>query len=429
MSPVNSEQSWPLPWAKPEEVGFSPERLARIGPSMQRFIDQQKVPHLVTIVARHGKTVHFDARGFMDLDSKNPIHKDAIFQLYSNTKPITGVAVMMLCEAGLLNLDDPISRYIPTFKDPVVIVPELPERPEAGLPNPLPPIFTVPARREITIRDCLRHTTGMATPGRISAQYMAANRETMTKLGWYPGATPATTTRELVETLAKLPLVFHPGTDWEYHVGYPVLGVVIETVTRKTLEEFYQESIFRPLGMRDSSFRLAEKAFNRLPSCYLPRFTREGPALAADDRPETYRKAKDDKANSDAGTGVLSTVGDYARFGQMLLNGGELDGVRILGRKTVQLMTRNHLGNLYDRLLGPGFGWGLGVVVYDGSGGAPLLRSPGTYSCTGAAGTFYFTDPKEDLLCVCFTQVLNHRVIPGCTFQEEFERLVYQALI
>lgn len=427
----NSRQAWPLPSVEPEAVGFSSRRLARIHAVLQKYIDQQKVPNLVTFITRHGKIVHSDAQGYMDFDNRNSVQKDTIFRLYSNMKPITGVAVMILYEEGLLNLDDNISKYIPAFKNPVVRLTEPVVKPDEGRLN-VEPMIT-PARREITIRDCLRHTTGLVTPANTPIQLMTTYREIFMEMGWFPGSkTHPHTVKEFVEAQAKLPLSFHPGTEWEYHIGYPALGVVIEAITGKTLEEFFQEKIFKPLDMKDSSFCLPENKLNRLPSCYQPQLTDGDKKLVVAESPETTKKMRDSQTNFDAGGGgggILSTIGDYTRFSQMLLNGGELDGVRILGRKTVQLMTSNHCGDLYDKGLGPGFHWGLGVVIYLGSSKVPIYRSVGTYGNTGAAGTMCFIDPKEDLLCICFTQVLNHRVIPACTYQEDLERLVYQALI
>jgi len=195
MSRRNSE--WPLPFAKPEEVGFSSRRLAYIRPTLQKYIDQQKVPNLVTLVARHGKVVHFDAQGYMDFDSKKPVSKDTIFRLYSNTKPITGVATMMLYEEGLLNLDDPVSKYIPAFNNPRVRVSDTTE---GAVVDPVSMIPTVPARRGITIRDCLRNTTGLATPQRTPMSVMRSFEDVMTKLAWYSGSPPSKASfRERVE--------------------------------------------------------------------------------------------------------------------------------------------------------------------------------------------------------------------------------------
>lgn len=256
-------------------------------------------------------------------------------------------------------------------------------------------------------------------------------KDVLVELGWYPDSPPSKASfRERVEAQAKLPLSFQPGTEFEYHVGYPVIGVIIETIVGRTLEEYYQERIFKPLDMKDTSFYLPKSKLNRFPPCYQPKLEGREWKLAIMDRPETSEKVKGPKiyfgAGGDMG-GILSTVGDYARFGQMLLNGGELDGVRILSHKTVELMTSSHTGNIFIPMLGHGFGFGMGVGVHTGGRWAPRIRSVGAYGWGGAAGTNFFADPKEGLLALCFTQVLGQLTM--LDFQEEFERLVYQALL
>lgn len=431
MSPKKPEKTnapYPLPFVQPEEVGFSAERLARIGPAMQKYVDKGMVPHLVTLVARHGKIVHYEARGYLSLEGREPAGKDTIVRLYSNSKPIAGVATMICVEEGLLNLDDPLSKFIPAFKNPVVMV---------SSPNPeamRPPAGTVPATpadREITVRDCLRNTTGMLSAQKASVQFMMEHREAVMRAGWMGVGQPESV-RDMVEAQAALPLASQPGTEFIYHAGYPALGLVLEIVTGRTLGEFYEERIFAPLGMKDSSFYLPKKKLNRFPSCYRPARDNTGWKLELMEKPEFSERVNGPKTFFDAGGdrgGVLSTAGDYARFARMLLNGGELDGVRIIGRKTMELMTRSHTReDLYPPMTGPGFGFGMGVGVYKG-GGQPRLRSVGTYGWDGAAGTFFFDDPREDLLVICFTQVFGHRGMPGNNYQEEFERLVYQALV
>jgi CubicO group peptidase (beta-lactamase class C family) len=390
------------------------------------------VPNLVTLVARHGKVVHYEAQGYMDFDSKKPVQKDTIFRLWSNTKPITGVATMLCVEEGLLTLDDPVSRYLPAFKNPVVRVVE--QRRGEG-PRGLPGmILTEPANREITIRDCLRNTTGLTTARRAPLQYMTdySNLLQEASLLGGPARLPGSI-RQMVEAQAKLPLEFHPGTSFEYHVGYPVVGVVLEMVTGQTLDELYRERIFQPLGMKDACWYLPETALKRFPYCYRP--AREGSEwkLAVAERSDDCEKVTGPRTYFEAGGGgggVLATIGDYARFAQMLLNGGELDGARILGRKTVQLMTSSHTReDIQVPMAGVGFGFGMGVGVYKGGAGHPIMRSVGTYGWSGAAGTTFFADPVEDLIAMCFTQVFMHQMMPGNTCHEEFERLVYQALV
>jgi CubicO group peptidase (beta-lactamase class C family) len=421
--------SFPFPSARPEEVGFSSERLARIKPFLQKYIDQHKVPNLVTLVIRHGKVAHFDVQGYMDFESKTPATKDTIYRLYSNSKPITGVATMILYEEGKLNLDDPVSEYIPAFKNQVVM---MPLNDKAADANPLMRVPRVPARRGITLRDCLRNTTGLPTLQRIPASFAAEYREAMEALGWYPGSKPLPDALKRLEALAKIPLMAQPGTEFEYHVGYPVISAVLEIIMGKTLEEFYQERIFKPLGMKDTSFYLPAAKLERFPTCYGVRREGQKMKLVVEDKPETSAKVKGPKnyfgGGGDLG-GVLSTAADYSRFGQMLLNSGELDGVRILGRKSVELMTASHTGNIFIPMVGHGFGFGLGVGVHTGGSWRPIMRSIGAYGWGGAAGTTYFCDPKEDLIGVCFTQVLMHLMIPDNLYREDFERMVYQALI
>jgi CubicO group peptidase (beta-lactamase class C family) len=433
-SKVNPEEGKgikPLPDAEPQEAGFSAERLARIRPRMQRYIDQGLVPNIVTLVARDGKIVYLGAQGYLDCESERPAKIDSIFRLYSNSKPVTGAAVMMLYEDGMLDLDDPVSKYIPAFKNPLVLSKSMQRR--ASSPSML---NLAPASREITIRDCLRNTTGLAAPMRAPYALVAQYRQQLSASGWDAMESvvkpPQKSYLDRVEAHARVPLTFEPGTEFEYHVGYPVVGAVIEKITGQTLEEFYQERILQPLKMKDTSFYLGEGKLARLTTCYEPVRNNENWRLAIQDLPETSEKVRGPRINFGAGGdmgGLLSTVGDYARFGQMLLNGGELDGARILGRKSVELMTASHTGNIVIPMMGPGFGFGMGVGVYLGGSPRLVMRSPGTFGWGGAAGTTFFADPKERLLAICFTQVMHAMMMPGNTYQEEFERLVYQALM
>ncbi len=421
MDQDRSNASSPLPLVEPEEVGVSSQRLKQITPFLQeKYVDQGKLPGLVTMVARHGKIVHFEASGYLDLEAAKPMPLDAIFRLFSNTKPITGVATMILFEEGRIGLDDPISKYLPAFREPRVLSSE-PADPTSAEDRRLG-VHTVPSRREITIRDCLRHTTGLPTPARLP----------IALLRQYQAVIQAATLRERVDKLAELPLTFHPGDDWEYHIGYPVLGVILEMVAGKTLEEFYAERIFEPLEMHDTSFYLPAEKISRFTTCYRPKWEAAEWRLEAANNPETSEKVLGPKVNFGVGGdqgGLLSTVPDHARFAQMLLNRGELDGVRIISRKTVELMTANHTGDLCIPSTGPGTGCGLGVGVRTGPGGEPGLRSVGAYGWTGGAATGYFADPEEDLFGICFTQMLGPKTVPDLNHREDFERLVYQALI
>ncbi len=421
-----------LPTAQPEEVGFSSEGLARISPAMQKFIDRNEAPCVITLAARHGKVAHFETQGMMDVDAKKPVETDTIFRMYSMTKPITGVATLMLYEEGHFSLEDPISKFIPAFKDPVVSVFD---PPRGYVPTPSPLGLTVSAHREITIRDCLTHTTGLASGRRTPIALLGPFREAMRGMAGGPaeeGAQTVATMKERVERLAKLPLSFHPGTAWEYGSSNSVAGVLVEVISGKTLDEFFRERIFEPLGMNDTSFYLPEEKLPRFAANYaLQREEGEWKMVVAD-VPETSVKVKGPKVVFGGGGemgGVLSTVSDYARFAQMLLNNGELNGVRLLSRKTVELMTTNHTGDLYVWLRGYGYGWGLGVSVRTEMTGRTAVGSIGEYGWGGAACTQYFADPKEDLFGLMFSQVMNARMKPDFTLREDFHRLVYQALL
>jgi CubicO group peptidase (beta-lactamase class C family) len=422
---TTQDKNWPLPLVEPEEAGMSSERLAKVCPDLQKFIDKQYAPNFVTLVARHGKVVHYEAQGYMDYESKRPATKDTIYRLWSNSKPIAGTAVMICVEDGLLNLDDPVSKYIPAFKNQVVRT-ELPGR-------TLSVVNTVPVGRDITIRDCLRNTTGLATARRAPLAYLNEYKDAITKSDiLISPERPSGTLREVVEALAKLPLESQPGARFEYQVGYPIVGLVLEIVTGKTMEDFYQERIFKPLGMKDASFNMTKDRLDRFPTLYRPVRKDGAWKLEVDEKPEdnpTLAEVKPYYEVGGGGGGVLATAADYARFAQMLLNGGELEGVRILGRKTVELMTSSHTGDMLIPMEGLGFGFGMGVGVYKGGSEVPILRSVGTYGWSGAAGTIYFADPKEDLIGICFSQVFMHRVMEDNTYQEEFERLVYQSLL
>lgn len=317
------------------------------------------------------------------------------------TKPITTVAILMLYEEGRLQLDDPVSLYIPTFKNQVVT---------AGGE-------TVPAEREITIRDILTHTSGT--------------------IGLYPGMAlipdlnETSPISEIVDNIAELPLSFQPGTSWEYGFGHEIAGVVVEVISGKTLDEFFRERIFEPLGMKDSSFYLPEDKASRL----VPIYTRTpegdawklqllGPAFYASDK---VNGPKVQFGGGGWGGGVLSTTQDYARFAQMLLNGGELDGVRILGRKTVELMSTIHTED-YLTLYGTGWGFGFGVAILEDITGIPNVGSVGRFGWSGAASTYYFVDPEEDLIAILLTQVMEGPGPAGFNPYHTFDTLVYQAL-
>ena len=418
----------PLPTGDPASLGFDPERLARIGPAMQAFVAAAKVPNLVTLVARRGQIVHRHACGLLDLDDDAPAGMDTLFRMWSNTKPIAGVATLILYERGVLTPDDPVAKFLPEYANQRVR-------------SASEPMLTVPAKRAITIRDCLTNTTGLANPTTMPHFYRQQYGDALAALGWVqrdanmltvPKGDDQPGNRERVRAQAELPLAAHPGEQFGYHLGYRLLSAVLEEASGQRLDAFFRESIFEPLGMRDTDFYLKDDALPRFGASYAPRNVDGEMRLVAIDKAATSEKTVGPRTEFAAGGdlgGVLCTAGDYARFGQMLLNGGELDGVRILGRKTVELMIGNHTGDMVIPMTGPGFHWGLGVAMYHGRDHFPLLRSVGTYGWGGAAGTTYFADPAEELLGVCLTQVMSHGMMPGNTYQEDFQRLVYQALV
>jgi len=389
-----------LPLAEPEEVGFSSERLARIGPAMRRYIEKRSVPGTVTLVARHGRVVHLEAQGLKDVENNVPYTTDTIFRIASMTKPIAAVALLMLYEEQGFLLDQSIARVLPEFRRPRVWT--------AGH------MHTEPAAREITFRDCLTHTAGFSRAAFESARAPQA------------GGT-LRSARETMEILAKSPLDFHPGTRWDYSAGLHAVGVIVEVLSGQPLDQFMKERIFDPLGMVDTSYLLPKEKIARF-----------GPAYAVDPQTRRTYGLADTVATSasvngpvvpNGSGGLLSTPADYARFAQMLLNGGVLDGVRLLGRKTVELMTTNHIGDIPVYLSGPGYGFGLGVYVRKDLSGTPLPGSVGTYGWGGAYCTAYFADPKEDLFGLFFTQVRGYDMNADLIIRQDFQKMVYQALV
>jgi CubicO group peptidase (beta-lactamase class C family) len=315
--------------ADPEGSGFSSDRLARIGPGMQKYIDARKMPGVVSLVARHGTIVHFESRGLMDILADKPMRTDTIFRIMSMTKPIACVGLMMLYEEGFFMLDEPISHFLPSFKNVFV-------KTKRGL--------TEPARREITFKDCMTHTAGFdsAEYSRIVSGTAERMAQTASQVaGQIPAqADPPKTVEEAVERLARCPLNSHPGTDWEYHPGHDVVGVLIEKISGKRLDDFLKQRILDPLKMVDTHFYLPVEKVDRLAAGYAVDKNDWG-MIRLVDSPETSRHVVGPRTYFSAGGGLVSTASDYARFAQMLLNGGILDGARVLGRKTIESMTTN----------------------------------------------------------------------------------------
>lgn len=413
-----------------QKLGDSGDRLSRINQVMQKYISCGDIPGSVALVMRKGKIIHQEALGFMDIASKKPMSQDCIFRMYSMTKPVTAVAVLMLYEEGRLMLDDPVSKFIPAFANPAVIV----AQPPKGKAKYWPPgrIYTERANREVTIRDLLTHTAGLASP-RLTPVAFATNLSDAIKGSlFFPHedgtASPRISIRETVEKLAKIPLSFQPGTCWQYGHEYDVLGVIVETISGESLEEFFQEKVFAPLGMKETSFLLPKEKVNRLVTAYT---WDESWKLRIYDRPRDSIKVAGPKdvfsGLGDYG-GILSTASDYMRFVRMLLNKGELDGVRLLSPRTVELMTSNHTGDLFIYARGYGWGYGFSLGVRTDLTESISIGSVGTYGWGGAACTQFFVDPKEELIAIALSQVFGFGFKPGFSLDQEFEKAIYQAL-
>ncbi|MFN8493345.1 MAG: serine hydrolase domain-containing protein [Caldilineaceae bacterium] len=394
---------------KPETVGFSSKRLARINTVMQRYVDEQKVAGFVTLIARRSQIVHFEKFGMAEIETNKPMEFDTIFRIYSMTKPITSVAVLMLMEEGLLRLDDPVARYIPAFKDVKVL--DTNGAWGAQLVDPA---------RPITIHDLLTHTAGLSY-GFEPHHYI----DTLYAKVWEKLDTnPQFTLQDWIEEIAQIPLVYQPGTRYRYSMATDVLGYLVQVVSGRPFAEFLQKRIFEPLGMVDTSFYVPQEKVARFAANYGPG---EKGGLTVIEAPQTSHYTRPDKRASGGG-GLVSTTGDYLRFAQMLLNKGELDGVRLLGRKTIELMTTNclptgvHLNNDPTR----GAGFGLGVSVLLDLGKVQQLGSVGNYGWGGAANTNFWIDPQEELIGILMLQFMPPDTYPVVV---DFRNLTYQALV
>jgi CubicO group peptidase (beta-lactamase class C family) len=402
-----------LPTASPEAVGLSSARLARVTEMVKGEIAKGRYPGAVALVARRGKVAYFEALGQRDPQSGAPMTKDAIFRLYSMTKPFTSVAVMTLVEDGKILLNDPVSKYLPKLKGLQVSVPRV--DPQTGRVS----YALVPAEREITIQDLLRHTSGLVY-GVFTSH--AGVKEAYAKEGVdWENVTPA----EQVERLARVPLAHQPGSAWEYGLSTDVLGRVVESVSGATLGQFLQERLFASLQMTDTAFLVPSGKAARLAQPFA-KDPVSGDAVKLLDVTVAQK-------NDAGGAGSAGTVADYARFSQMLLNGGQLDRVRILGRATVAQMTSDHLGahlgdiRVASPILARGYGFGLGFAVRKETGLNWVTGSAGEYRWGGAAGTAFWVDPKEQMIVVWMTQAQ-----PGPRRGEDrdlFRQLVQAALV
>jgi CubicO group peptidase (beta-lactamase class C family) len=401
-----------LPMAKPEEVGMSSERLARIHTSMQRYVDKGLVPGVVSLVARKGKVVYLDAVGQRDAENKAPMTTDTIFRIASMTKPVASVALMMLYEEGHFLLSDPIAKFLPEFKD-MKVAQIAPNDERVGSPYKL-----VPAARPITFKHVLTHTAGFAN------SYRGITQPEFFKA--FQGRKPTDTIGDAVKRLATLPLNFHPGDAWEYGNATDVVGRLVEVISGKTLDEFLQQRISTPLKLKDTHFYLPQSKLNRFAAVYQPDEKNGNKIKLLEAPTAASRYVKEPHVYFSGAGGLVSTVADYLRFHQMMLNGGELEGARILGRKTVELMTVNHIGDLPVWLSGPGYGFGLGYSVVKDIGQAGIPGSVGQYGWGGAFCTFFWVDPKEELIGVMMTQVIPYTHI---NIRQDFQVLANQAIV
>jgi len=400
-----------LPTSRPEEVGLSSERLKRIHDVIQAHIDNKDFAGAVTLVMRKGKVVHFEAHGLMDLESSKPMRTDTLFRMASMTKPLTAVAVLMLMEEGKLVLSDPVSKFIPEFKDPKIAVWNLPNDPKgAGY-------RLVPADREITLKDLLTHTSGLANAGAGPAG------EFFRRANLPRGGSLA----ERVQRLASLPLNFEPGTQWEYSpsTGFDTLGRVVEILSGLTLEQFFQQRIFAPLNMQSAFFTIPKDRLSDVASLY----TKRDQGLV---KPPAQEPLPAGVNYFSGAGGMTSSAEDYLQFCQMLLNNGQWNGKRLLSRKSVELMTDNAIGNLDLRnyMEGEGsrqdltgYGFGLGVRVRRSTGATGWLGSTGDFGWAGANGTYFWIDPKEQLIGMV---LMSTRV---ARLRTEIPNAVYQAII
>ena len=382
-----------LPGAKPADVGLSAERLDRITAWLKDDIAKGVIPGAVLMIARHGKVAYFESMGVLDPETKAPMNKDAIFRIYSMSKPITSVAVMMLVEQGKISLDDPIAKYIPAFKDAKVGV-------ETKDADGKPKLELTAAKKPISVQDLLRHTSGI-TYGffgdmLVKKAYVEANV-----------VDDSLTNEQFVERLAKLPLAFQPGTTWDYSHSTDVLGRLVEVVSGKTLYQFTKENILDPLGMTDTSFYVTDPAKQARLAEPFKNDRAIGAGVEFND-PRVVRPWES------GGGGMVGTVTDYARFATMLMNGGTLDGKRYLSPKTLAYMTTDHMGSVIVPgpyyLPGPGYGFGLGFGIRKEAGVSGAIGSAGEYNWGGAGGTFFWADPKENMFVVYAMQSPKNRV-------------------
>ena len=393
-----------LPLATPAELGFAPERIQRLLDVLQDEINRHRLPGCVALIARHGKLALFESLGWQHADVQTPMTKDSIFRIYSMTKPIVSVGLMMLYEQGKVLLGDPVTKYLPEFVDQKVL-------------KTVDGVDTLhPVSRPATVQDVLRHTAGLTYEflgaDSVHKQYAQARMGTRDR-----------SNAEFIPALAALPLVAQPGTVWEYSRATDVVGRLIEVISGQALSAFLQEKIFAPLDMTHTAFWVPPELHSKIAEPFA-----KDPEGAPQMRVFDVRTPV---AFESGGGGLASTAMDYARFMQFMLNGGELDGVRLLGPRTVDFMTADHLGAIpinpggSSTLMSPGYGFGLGFAVRTATGLASVPGSPGMVYWGGLAGTTFFIDPKEDFFATLMIQAPNQREY----YRHLFRDMVYAALV
>ncbi len=412
---VSSGRADELPRGDARTAGFSKEKLALIPQAIQKAVNEKKIAGGSALIARHGKVVHFSVAGMQDINAKKPITESTIFRIASMSKPITSVAVMALVEDGKIKVTDSLSKYVPEFKDMKVLVPS-----KDGKSYEI-----VNAEREITIHDLLTHTSGLT--------YRLLNKPFVAKIyadaGINDGLAETTgTIGDNVKKLAKMPLVCQPGSAWEYGLSTDTLGYVVEVASGKTLDEFLRERVFKPLKMNDTYFILPKEKRSRLTALYnagtLAPVGGKPVAMGAAVFTATYPIHDGGKYYSGGG-GLVSTIDDYFRFCQMLLNRGELNGTRVLKAVTVAMMTKNQIGKL--RTFQPDFnqmGYGFGILSESGKEATKSPAGVGSYSWGGAFGTFFWIDPKNDVIGIFMTQMFP----PDFAMGAEMVKLTYGAM-
>jgi CubicO group peptidase (beta-lactamase class C family) len=382
-----------IPTASPEEVGMSSEKLAQVKPAVQAMIDDEKIAGASIIVARKGKIALFETLGMMDREANKPMRPDTIFRFYSMTKPITSVAVMMLYEEKKLNLNDPVSKYIPEFKG-LKVYAESGEHTEQI--------------NEMTVRDLLRHTSGL-TYGFFGNTPVDKMYRSKSVFDW------ESSLQDMIEKLSEIPLLYQPSTKWHYGVSTDVLGYIVEKISGQPLDKFFKQRIFKPLKMKDTAFHVPAKKADRLSVCYGPNITG---GLNITDDPATSRYLKKRSLLSGGG-GLVSTARDYLRFCQMLLNKGQLDGERLLQPKTVEMMTTNQLPDSVRRGEDGGFGLGFSVTLKDGK------IPKGEYGWGGAASTHFWISPKDELIVIALSQYMPY----SGRLENAVKPIVYDSII